>query len=56
MKSYLQQFLLQLRVENKSINTIYNYKLSLNDYLSFLFEVSMLRMLNILIKFIFDLT
>ncbi len=39
MKSYLQQFLLQLRVENKSINTIYNYKLSLNDYLSFLFEV-----------------
>ncbi len=39
MKSFLQQFLLQLRVENKSINTIYNYKLSLNDYLSFLFEI-----------------
>jgi len=39
MKLFLQQFLLQLRVENKSLNTIYNYKLSLNDYLSFLFEV-----------------
>ena len=39
MESLLQQFLLQLRVENKSINTIYNYKLSLNDYLSFLMEV-----------------
>ena len=39
MKSFLQQFLLQLRIENKSVNTIYNYKLSLNDYLSFLSDV-----------------
>ena len=36
MDKYLQELILELRLENRSINTIYNYELSLKDYLEFL--------------------
>lgn len=36
MDSFLREFILQLRLENKSENTIYNYQLSLNDYIFYL--------------------
>ena len=36
MHSFLREFILQLRLENKSENTIYNYQLSLNDYIFYL--------------------
>ena len=36
MNSFLREFILQLRLENKSENTIYNYQLSLKDYIYYL--------------------
>ena len=36
MDKYLQELILELRLENRSINTIYNYELSLKDYLEYL--------------------
>ena len=36
MNSFLREFILQLRLENKSENTIYNYQLSLKDYIFYL--------------------
>ena len=36
MYNLLEELILHLRLENKSVNTIYNYKLSLNDYLTYL--------------------
>ncbi len=36
MNKFLREFILKLRLENKSANTIYNYQLSLKDYIYFL--------------------